>query len=75
MKPRRPTFDRSQNNLADVLPKPYVELGIQISRGAAEFLRKDLTDAIKEAKDEKLLAIRHCESQSDCRSKRLRELA
>ena len=46
----------AKTNLADVLPKPYVELAIQISRGAAEFLRKDLTDAIKDAKDEKLLA-------------------
>ena len=45
-----------KTNLADVLPKPYVELAIQISRGAAEFLRKDLTDAVKDAKDEKLLA-------------------
>ncbi len=45
-----------KTNLADVLPKPYVELAIQISRGAAEFLRKDLTDAVKDARDEKLLA-------------------
>jgi uncharacterized protein (DUF885 family) len=45
-----------KTNLADVLPKPYVELAIQIARGAAEFLRKDLADAIKELKDEKLLA-------------------
>ncbi len=46
----------AQTNLAAVLPKPYVEMGIQISRGAAAFLKKDLVDAIKELKDEKLMA-------------------
>ncbi len=45
-----------KTNLADVLPKPYVELAIQIARGAAHFLQKDLVEAIKDLKDEKLVA-------------------
>ena len=46
----------AKTNLADVLPKPYVELAIQISRGSADFLRKNLTDALKDLKDEQLVA-------------------
>ena len=45
-----------KTNLAENLPKPYVELAIQIARGAAHFLQKDLVDAIKELKDEKMMA-------------------
>ena len=30
----------AKTNLADVLPKPYVELAIQIARGSSEFLKK-----------------------------------
>ncbi len=35
----------AKTNLADVLPKPYVELAIQIARGSSDFLKKNLTDA------------------------------
>ena len=45
-----------KTNLAENLPKPYVELAIQIARGAAHFLQKDLVEAIKDLKDEKLMA-------------------
>jgi uncharacterized protein (DUF885 family) len=45
-----------KTNLAENLPKPYVELAIQIARGAAKFLQKDLLEAIKDLKDEKLMA-------------------
>ena len=45
-----------KTNLAEKLPKPYVELAIQIARGAAHFLQKDLADAVKELKDEKMMA-------------------
>lgn len=45
-----------KTNLAEKLPKPYVELAIQIARGAAHFLQKDLVEATKELKDEKLQA-------------------
>ncbi len=43
-------------NLGPILPQPYVELAIQIARGNAEFLKKELADAVKGVKDERLLA-------------------
>ena len=46
----------AKTNLADVLPKPYVELAIQIARGSSEFLKKDLVDALIDLKDETLRA-------------------
>lgn len=45
-----------KTNLADVLPKPYVELAIQIATGSAEFLEKDLAAAVKDVQDEQLMA-------------------
>jgi len=39
-----------------VLPKPYVELAIQIARGSSEFLKKNLVDAVADLKDESLHA-------------------
>ena len=45
----------AKTNLASVLPKPYVELAIQIARGNAEFLKKDLVEALKGLKDERLI--------------------
>ena len=44
----------AKTNLNPVLPKPYVELAIQIARGSAEFLRKDLVVAVADLKDERL---------------------
>ena len=46
----------AKTNLAPVLPRPYVELAMQIARGAADFLKKDLVAALKGLKDEKLIA-------------------
>ncbi|MFN2541341.1 MAG: DUF885 domain-containing protein [Chthoniobacterales bacterium] len=46
----------ARTNLADALPKPYVELAIRIARGAADFLKKDLVQAIAELKDERVRA-------------------
>jgi len=46
----------AKTNLADVLPKPYVELAIQIARGSSEFLKKNLIEALAELKDENLRA-------------------
>src|SRR5436190_22850468 len=46
----------AKTNLADVLPKPYVELAIQTARGASDFLKKNLVDALTELKDESLRA-------------------
>ncbi len=45
----------AKTNLAPVLPRPYVELAIEIARGGAEFLKKDLVEALKDLKDEKLV--------------------
>ena len=46
----------AKTNLAPILPQPYVELAIEIARGSAEFLKKDLVEALKDLKDEKLVA-------------------
>jgi uncharacterized protein (DUF885 family) len=42
----------AKTNLSEVLPKPYVELAIQVAKGAADFLRKNLVAAIADLKDE-----------------------
>src|SRR5882724_2635720 len=36
----------ARTNLNDVLPRPYVELAIQIARGSSDFLKKDLVAAV-----------------------------
>src|SRR5262245_59672879 len=45
-----------RRNLADVVPKPDVELAIQIANGSADFLEKDLAAAVKDVTDESLMA-------------------
>jgi uncharacterized protein (DUF885 family) len=49
----------ARTNLNDVLPKPYVELAIQIAKGSADFLKKDLIAAIGNLKDEQLRVAFH----------------
>jgi uncharacterized protein (DUF885 family) len=44
----------ARTNLNDVLPKPYVELAIEIAKGASDFLKKDLVAAIAGLKDEQI---------------------
>ena len=44
----------ARTNLDPVLPKPYVELAIQVARGSADFLRKNLVEAIADLKNERL---------------------
>jgi uncharacterized protein (DUF885 family) len=46
----------ARTNLNDVLPKPYIELAVQIARGSADFLKKDLVSAVSGLKDEQLRA-------------------
>jgi uncharacterized protein (DUF885 family) len=46
----------ARTNLNEKLPKPFVELGIQIAKGAADFLKKDLVAAVGGLKDEQLRA-------------------
>ena len=43
-------------NLVDPLPKPKISLAIDIAKGTAKFLEKDLAIAVSEVKDEKLMA-------------------
>jgi uncharacterized protein (DUF885 family) len=47
----------AKTNLANVLPKPYVELAIEIARGSSDFLKKELVDELAELKDESLRAV------------------
>jgi uncharacterized protein (DUF885 family) len=49
----------ARTNLNDVVPKPYVELAIQIARGSADFLKKDLVAAVGTLKDEQLRGAFH----------------
>jgi uncharacterized protein (DUF885 family) len=49
----------ARTNLNDVVPKPYVELAIQIARGSADFLKKELVAAIGNLKDEQLRGAFH----------------
>ncbi len=44
----------ARTNLNEKLPKPYVELAIQIARGSADFLKKDLVAAVSGLKDDQL---------------------
>ncbi|HEX3421422.1 MAG TPA: DUF885 domain-containing protein [Candidatus Udaeobacter sp.] len=44
----------ARTNLEEKLPKPFVELAIQIARGSADFLKKDLVAAVSGLKDEQL---------------------
>ncbi len=46
----------AKTNLGATLPKPYVELAIQIAKGSADFLEKDLAGAIKDLNDGPLQA-------------------
>jgi uncharacterized protein (DUF885 family) len=45
----------ARKNLADSLPKPFVETAIQIAKGNADFLEKDVITASKELKDSALI--------------------
>jgi uncharacterized protein (DUF885 family) len=44
----------ARTNLDDKLPRPFVELAIQIATGSADFLRKDLVAAVSGLKDDQL---------------------
>jgi uncharacterized protein (DUF885 family) len=44
----------ARTNLQPVLPKPYVELAIQIAKGSADFLRKNLVEAVAALRDERV---------------------
>lgn len=46
----------ARTNLAESLPKPYIELAVEIANGAADFLAKDLVTALQDVKDPALQA-------------------
>ena len=46
----------ARKNLAETLPKPQVETAIEEANGAVDFLGKDLVAALKDVKNEKLMA-------------------
>jgi uncharacterized protein (DUF885 family) len=46
----------ARTNLNEQLAKPFVELAIQIARGSADFLKKDVVAAVGSVKDEQLRA-------------------
>jgi uncharacterized protein (DUF885 family) len=46
----------AHSNLAVELPRPLVETAIEQAEGSADFLAKDLVEALKDVKDERLMA-------------------
>src|SRR5262249_5515424 len=42
-------------NLAEALPRPFIETAIEQASGAADFLRKDLVEALKNVQNEQLM--------------------
>jgi len=49
-------FSAARTNLAESLPRPQIEIALDMAGGAADFLAKDLVDALKPVKNEKLMA-------------------
>ncbi|HZY39405.1 MAG TPA: DUF885 domain-containing protein [Mucilaginibacter sp.] len=48
-------FAAAKLNLADSLPKPYIETAIQIAQGSAEFWGGDMKVALKDVKNDSLM--------------------
>lgn len=58
-------FAAARENLDAVLPKPQVGLAVVIARGAADFLAKDLVQAVRDVKDASLQdAFRHANDRA-----------
>ncbi|HZR18946.1 MAG TPA: DUF885 domain-containing protein [Verrucomicrobiae bacterium] len=49
-------FTAARANLAESLPRPQIELAIDQANGAADFLGKDLVDALAQVKNQKTMA-------------------
>lgn len=49
-------FEYAKTNLEDSLAKPYIETAIQIAKGSAAFLGADLIVALKDVKNDTLMA-------------------
>ena len=50
------TFAAAKANLAESLPRPFVETAIQVAEGSAEFLGRDLVEALSTLKNDPLRA-------------------
>lgn len=48
-------FIAAHSNLDGSLPRPYIETAIEVATGSADFLGKDLVDALKDVKDPALM--------------------
>ncbi|HEY0369530.1 MAG TPA: DUF885 domain-containing protein [Chthoniobacterales bacterium] len=46
----------AKTNLVAVLPQPFVQTAIEVARGQAEFMKKELVDALKDVKDARVQA-------------------
>ena len=62
-------FAAARKNLKEVLPKPFVEIAISVTKGSADFLGKDLIAALKDVKNETLM-----KEFNDVNSKAINEL-
>jgi len=49
-------FAAANENLAGSLPKPYIQTAIEIAKGAADFFKGDLLIALKDVKNDSLMA-------------------
>ena len=49
-------FAAANENLAGSLPKPYIQTAIEIAKGAADFFKGDLLTALKDVKNDSLMA-------------------
>src|SRR5690242_10155881 len=49
-------FTAARSNLAESLPRPQIEIALDQAGGAADFLGKDLVEALQPVKDQKLMA-------------------
>jgi len=49
-------FEAARANLEDSLAKPFVQLAITIAKGSADFLAKDMLKALKDVKNDTLMA-------------------
>jgi len=54
-KKAQPVFAAAKVNLKDSLPKPYIQLAIEVARGSADFLNGDLKVALKGVKNDTLM--------------------
>jgi uncharacterized protein (DUF885 family) len=50
-------FEQAKQNLEDTLPKPFVDMAIEVAQGAEGFLKKDLLVALKDVKSDAMMKV------------------